>query len=278
MKKLIPAARSEARAVSSVPHRSTILEIQGLSHHFSPSLAGSRAAGPHPVLSSVDLRVASGEIAVLLGPSGCGKSTLLNIASGLVPCQQGRVLVEGELAAGPHPRVGVVFQQPALLPWLTVGKNVAFGLSLRHSEPLSERERLARVEEALAVVGLRVPLTMPTSHLSGGMAQKVALARVLVRRPRLLLLDEPFSALDAVNRAGMQRLLRSIVERLGTGILIVTHDVDEALNLGHRIMLMAGHPGRIQREWHSIAAGNSDRRPQIRGEILHELDAIFHSD
>jgi NitT/TauT family transport system ATP-binding protein len=258
--------------VSSAPAAEPLLKLQGLTHHYR---SRQRRQGGKPVLYNLNLDVAAGQITVLLGPSGCGKSTLLNLAAGLADLQQGCVQVDGRSIHGPHPRVGVVFQQPALLPWLNVYRNVEFGLTLRHSEPLSRLERHERILEALELVGLRHhPSTLP-SHLSGGMAQRVALARVLVKRPRLLLLDEPFSALDAVTRAEMQALLHSIVARLGTGVLIVTHDVDEALALGDRILLMKPHPGQIHRDWPGVPAHDQLARLELRHHILRELSAIL---
>lgn len=251
-----------------------LLELRQLSHHYRiPRNNQTR----QPILEHVDLAVAPAQITVLLGPSGCGKSTLLNLAAGLAEHQQGQVLVGGRPVRGPHPRVGVVFQQPALLPWLSVYRNVEFGLTLKHSERLSAAERRRRILEVLQLVGLAAHPASAPAHLSGGMAQRVALARVLVRQPQLLLLDEPFSALDAVTRAEMQQLLHAIVARLGTGILIVTHDVDEAIALGHRILLMNTHPGRIHHEWAGVIGAGDSKQLALRSEILRELGAILQS-
>jgi NitT/TauT family transport system ATP-binding protein len=257
------------------PSPDPLLEIHGLSHGFaSPGGARNRSPGA-PVLEQISLQVESGEIVVLLGPSGCGKSTLLNLASGLIPRQQGRVRLQGQDIHGPDPRLGLVFQQPALLPWLTVQGNVAFGLSLRHSERLSIHQREERIREALQLVGLQIdPQTSP-AHLSGGMAQRVALARVLVRRPRLLLLDEPFSALDAVTRVEMQQLLLRIVQQTGMGILMVTHDVDEAIQLGDRILLMRSQPGAIERQWPGRRGESEAERFLFRQVILDALHSIL---
>lgn len=260
-----------------------LLELSRLSHEFREH---RNTSGGHQVLHEVDLVVEAGLITVLLGPSGCGKSTLLNLAAGLLPRQSGQIRVAGTSLHGPHPAVGVVFQQPALLPWLSVARNVEFGLTLRHSERLSATQRQARIDEALAVVGLSRHRDRDPAELSGGMAQRAALARALVRRPRLLLLDEPFSALDAVTRGEMQALLRQVVDHYGTGVLIVTHDVDEALSLGDRILLMDTHPGRLHRQWLGVqpgvpaapgGGGASDAmsQRQLRAEILAELSAIL---
>jgi NitT/TauT family transport system ATP-binding protein len=185
--------------------------------------------------------------------------------------------VEGEDILGPDPRLGLVFQQPALLPWLSVRGNVAFGLTLRHSERLSASHRHERIQRTLRLVGLQIhPETTP-AHLSGGMAQRVSLARVLVRNPRLLLLDEPFSALDAITRAEMQELLLRITKQTGAGMLIVTHDVDEAIQLGDRILLMRAKPGSIEREWIGRRDAIGEQRNSLRREILKELSDILQS-
>lgn len=214
---------------------------------------------------------------MLLGPSGCGKSTLLSLASGLNPLQQGKVILEGEAILGPDPRLGLVFQQPALLPWLSVRGNVEFGLTLRHSERLSAGQRHERIQRSLQLVGLQIDPETKPAHLSGGMAQRVALARVLVRNPRLLLLDEPFSALDAITRAEMQALLLRITAQTGAGMLLITHDVEEAIQLGDRILLMRAKPGSIEREWIGRRDAEEQERNALRREILKELSDILNS-
>jgi NitT/TauT family transport system ATP-binding protein len=272
---------SRTAGVRTVPAPSAggtdpLLEIRELSHWFQPPGQRRRFPG-HPVLDGINLRVHAGEIVVLLGPSGCGKSTLLNLASGLNPRQQGKVSLEGNDILGPDPRLGLVFQQPALLPWLSVRGNVEFGLTLRRSERLSSSQRSERIQRILQLVGLQIDPETAPAHLSGGMAQRVALARVLVRNPRLLLLDEPFCALDAVTRAEMQELLLRITEQTGAGVLIVTHDVDEAIQLGDRILLMRAKPGAIEREWIGRRAADEQERNALRREILNELSDILKS-
>jgi NitT/TauT family transport system ATP-binding protein len=254
------------------PSAPPLLQLEGISHRFRKRRS---AEVDQPILQELHLELAMAEISVLLGPSGCGKSTLLNLAAGLVELQRGQVLIDGLPSQGPHPRVGVVFQQPALLPWLNVYQNVGFGLSLKHSEPLSRRQRHDRIEEALDLVGMGAHAAKAPAQLSGGMGQRVALARVLVRRPRLLLLDEPFSALDAVTRADMQGLVHSIVARIGTGVLIVTHDVDEALALGDRILLMRSQPGQIHSQWTGVRALDDRERLDLRRDILRQLSDIL---
>lgn len=253
-----------------------LLEIDELSHWFTTP--GQRRTWPHrPVLEKISLQIYPREIVVLLGPSGSGKSTLLNLASGLTPRLQGRISLTGEEIRGPDPRLALVFQQPALLPWLTVRGNVAFGLTLRHSERLATSQRRERIQRSLQLVGLQIDPETSPAHLSGGMAQRVALARVLVRNPQLLLLDEPFSALDAVTRGEMQQLLVQIVQTTGTAILIVTHDVDEAIQLGDRILLMNTNPGRIDREWSGRRGESELRRATLKQDVLDALSAILNS-
>lgn len=266
------SARTSRGEAPTVP----LLEIHELSHWFIPA-GRRRTQAQAPVLERFSLQIHHGEIVVLLGPSGCGKSTLLNLASGLSPRHHGRVCLKGEEIRGPDPRLGLVFQQPALLPWLSVRGNVEFGLTLRHSERLSVSQRRERIQRILQLVGLPIDQETTPAHLSGGMAQRVALARVLVRNPDLLLLDEPFSALDAVTRAEMQELLVRIVQQTDAGILIVTHDVDEAVQLGDRILLMRSHPGAIARDWLGRRGQPEKARNALRQDVLDAMCSILKS-
>ncbi|QNK66984.1 ABC transporter ATP-binding protein [Variovorax sp. PAMC26660] len=206
-----------------------------------------------PVFEGVSLEVAPREIVCLLGGSGCGKSTLLRRLAHLEPSHashaKGEIRFLGEALTAPHPRAALVFQQPGLLPWLDAARNVGFGLDFVRQPRLERALREQRVNEALAAVGLAGQGGLFPSQLSGGMAQRVALARALAREPVLLLADEPFSALDAITRAQMQDLLVELVHRWQTAALLVTHDIDEAILVGDRILLMGDKPGRIVREW-----------------------------
>ncbi|MEK0083856.1 ABC transporter ATP-binding protein [Benzoatithermus flavus] len=203
-----------------------------------------RFANGYEALSQVSLSLRAGEILAVVGASGCGKSTLLRLVAGLETPSAGVILLDGERLSGPSPRIGVVFQEPRLMPWLKLVSNVAFGLPRRL--PKAERMRLARA--ALARVGLaRFEDALPKT-LSGGMAQRAAIARALVTRPPVLLLDEPFSALDALTRQALQEeLLRLWAEDRPTMVL-VTHDLDEALYLADRVVVLGGHPGRVRLE------------------------------
>jgi sulfonate transport system ATP-binding protein len=191
-------------------------------------------------LDGVSLEVAQGEILVIIGGSGCGKSTLLRAASGLDVATQGRVALDGMTIEAPHEKIGLIFQEPRLLPWLSVADNVAFGLS-----QLPKPKRAKRVALALERVGLTDKAGVWPRELSGGQAQRVAIARALVTRPSVLLLDEPFSALDAFTRAELQDHLLDLWEEGRPILVLVTHDIEEALVLASRVVVMRAQPGRI---------------------------------
>jgi sulfonate transport system ATP-binding protein len=191
-------------------------------------------------LDGVSLNVSPGEIVAVVGGSGCGKSTLLRLVSGLDAPTQGRVALDGDTIAAPHEKIGIVFQEPRLLPWLTVAGNVGFGLANR-----PRAERAERVARQLDRVGLADKANVWPRELSGGQAQRVALARALVMRPEVLLLDEPFSALDAFTRLDLQDHLLDLWADTRPTMVVVTHDVDEAIVLADRVMVMRPQPGRV---------------------------------
>src|SRR5437016_13465149 len=188
-------------------------------------------------LDGISLAVAPGEILVVIGGSGCGKSTMLRTISGLDPPTQGRVVLDGTVITAPHEQIGIIFQEPRLLPWLRVADNVGFGLEQRPRD-----ERQARVARALARVGLTEKARVWPRELSGGQAQRVAIARALVPQPQVLLLDEPFSLLDAFTRVDLQDHLLDLWNDLRPMMILVTHDVDEAVALADRIMVMRSRP------------------------------------
>ena len=195
--------------------------------------------GTH-ALEQVTLDLAPGEIVALVGGSGCGKTTLLRLVSGLEHPTAGTVGVDGETIFAPHPSVGIIFQEPRLLPWLSVAQNIGFGL-----DHLPKGERDARVDEALLKVGLAGYGPRWPRELSGGQAQRVAIVRALVARPKVLLMDEPFSALDALTRAALQDHLLALWEAQKPTLLLVTHDVEEAAAMADRAVVMQPRPGRV---------------------------------
>jgi sulfonate transport system ATP-binding protein len=191
-------------------------------------------------LEGVSLDVGPGEIVAVVGGSGCGKSTLLRLVCGLDNPTQGKVALDGDTIAAPHEKIGIVFQEPRLLPWLTVADNVGFGLAGR-----PKAERAERVARQLDRVGLADKANVWPRELSGGQAQRVALARALVMRPEVLLLDEPFSALDAFTRVDLQDHLLDLWADTRPTLVVVTHDVDEAIVLADRVVVMRPQPGRV---------------------------------
>jgi len=194
-------------------------------------------------LDAVTLTVAPGEIVAVIGGSGCGKSTLLRAISGLDTPTQGMVRLDDLAITTPHESIGIIFQEPRLLPWLTVADNVGFGI-----EDRPKRERAERVAHALDRVGLSDKANVWPRELSGGQAQRVAIARALVPRPEVLLLDEPFSALDAFTRVDLQDHLLNLWAEFKPTLILVTHDVEEAIALADRIVVMRPRPGRIADE------------------------------
>ncbi len=240
------------------------------------SLQYSTAGSTLTVLKDVSLSVKKGELVVLLGPSGCGKSTILNLLAGFIQPDQGEILYQGQQVRKPGPERGMIFQQPNLFPWLTVLENVTFGLRLtRHNRDDVNR----KAEEWIRKVGLTGFAQHYPWQLSGGMKQRVALARAWVAQPEVLLLDEPFGALDAQTRLMMQELLRDAWLDTDTTLLFVTHDVDEAIFLADRVLIMSARPGEIvsdirlpfgrHREIESLAESTEYRR--IRQQILHQV-------
>lgn len=223
-----------------------VLEVDRVSKVYQPTEPGGAA---FHALSDVSLRVQRNEFITVLGPSGCGKTTLLRLIAGFESPSGGRVLFEGTEVVRPGSDRVVVFQQPGLYPWLSVRDNVAFGLRVGARRPWARpKPDWDKVDETIAVVGLKGFEKRPPYELSGGMQQRVALARALVMSPRLLLMDEPFGALDAHTRPAMQEFLLELWDRLRATIFFVTHDVDEAVMLGDRVVVMAPSPGRVADE------------------------------
>jgi NitT/TauT family transport system ATP-binding protein len=231
-----------------------------------PGTSGLPAEGAHVVLDSVgktfrragrrtvavagaSLQVAAGELVCLLGPSGCGKSTLLRIIAGALDCDEGSVTVGGQPVAGPAPDRGMLFQSPMLFPWLTTRKNIQFGPKAQRAAGTDERddpELDAEADAILATVGLSGFSDAFPHELSGGMRHRAAFARAMVTRPSVLLMDEPFGALDAITRMRMHEFLLRMWERYRITILFVTHDIEEAVMLGDRVAVMGGRPPGIR--------------------------------
>jgi NitT/TauT family transport system ATP-binding protein len=212
--------------------------IDGVSHTYRPPRGRAVAA-----LDDVSLAVRPREFVALLGPSGCGKSTLLYLIGGFLPVERGRILVDGSPVAAPGPDRGIVFQHFALFPWKTVRANVLYGLE-RAGLPRAERD--ARAQNFIDLVGLTGFEEAYPSHLSGGMKQRAAIARTLAVDPKILLMDEPFGALDAQTRSLMQAELIAIWQRTPKTVIFVTHDVQEAVYLSDRVAVMSARPGRIK--------------------------------
>jgi NitT/TauT family transport system ATP-binding protein len=231
------------------------IQIRGVSRAFGP------AARPAPALEAIDLDVAEREFVCILGPSGCGKSTLLNIVAGFLTPTAGDVLVDGRPVTGPAPERGVVFQEYALFPWLTVAGNVEFGPRLQ-SRPAAERRQT--VERYLDLVGLRAHAAKFPAQLSGGMKQRVAIARALANEPAIVLMDEPFGALDAQTRETLQDELSRIQRVAHKTILFVTHSIREAVYLADRIVVMTSVPGRIRQVF-------AIKLPEVRDRFAPEF-------
>jgi NitT/TauT family transport system ATP-binding protein len=223
----------------AVPRRPK-LELQGV----SLDLANERTQQVLPVLRGIDLEVHEGELACIVGPSGCGKTTLLNAVDGLIRVTTGAILVDGRAVTGPGSDRAMVFQHDSLFPWRTIEQNVMYGLDLQGS--LSKAERRRRARPLVELVGLAGFAEHYPHELSGGMRQRVNIARALAVEPQLLLLDEPFAALDAQTREFMQVELLKILARARTTALFVTHQISEAVFLSNRVVVLSARPGRVK--------------------------------
>jgi sulfonate transport system ATP-binding protein len=241
--------------------RGTTLTIRDVSHHFE--LHGQ----PLPVLDRISFQVGRGEFVALLGPSGCGKSTLLRLVAGLDSPSAGCLLAGSKQIEGPDPSRVVVFQDPTLYPWRTVWSNVALGLEARGLL----RTRRERIEDALRLVGLTGFANAYPHQLSGGMSQRAALARALVNDPDFLILDEPLGQLDSLTRITMQSELVSLWRRAGFTALLVTHDVEEALFLAGRVIVLSERPAHIKAEIVNTRPYPRHRGDRHLAELRHEV-------
>mgnify|MGYP000944875639 CR=1 FL=1 len=234
-----------------------MLEIKNVTRVFGSGETGFK---------NLDLTVEKGEVVGILGTSGSGKSTLLRVLSGLDDDYRGIVSIDDEVVSSVHEKIGMIFQEPRLLPWLTVSENIGFGIK-------NGDKKQEKVQEILDAVGLTGFENLFPKDLSGGMAQRVAIARALVTAPEILLLDEPFSALDAFTKMQLQDLLLSIWQKYHSTFLLVTHDIDEALYLCDRIIVMRGQPGEI---YYTLTI--DQQRPRTRGdaELAHLKEKIIN--
>lgn len=222
---------------TALKQRDVVLEVEGLHKKFNSS------QGEVIALKDINFQVHRREFICVIGPSGCGKSTLIRILAGLETASAGQVLLDGKAVTDPGPDRGMVFQGYTLFPWLTVKKNVMFGLKAQgHSEATAESEAMQWID----LVGLEKFSDAYPDQLSGGMKQRVAIARALANKPRILLMDEPFGALDAQTRLKMQNYLMEIWRNIDITILFITHDLDEAILLADRVLVLKPHPGEVQ--------------------------------
>ncbi|WP_029354376.1 ABC transporter ATP-binding protein [Bosea sp. 117] len=235
-------------------------------------LYASTDGEPSWALLNVSLDIRPGEFLCAIGPSGCGKTTLLNMIAGFTAPTRGSVLFDGRPIAGPGPDQGVVFQEYALFPWLTAQRNVEFGLQMRG---VAKAERRERARASLDMVGLLGAADRYPFELSGGMRQRVAVARALVNHPRILLMDEPFAAVDALTRVTLQTELLRIWQEIGLTVFFITHNIEEAVFLGDRIVVMASRPGRIQRIVENPLPRPRDRGEGAFGALYAEVNEAF---
>lgn len=225
-----------------------------------------------PAIANVSLDIEPGEFVCLMGPSGCGKSTLLRIIAGLLQPTSGEIFLDGEKITGPGPERGLVFQEPELFQWMDIEHNVAFGLKARKIY----KERKADVQKYIDLVGLTGFEKAYPHHLSGGMRQRAAFARALINQPKVLLLDEPFGALDAFTRIALQERLLEIWQAFGTTIVMVTHDIEEAVYLGTKIVVMSQRPTTVKQVINDDLPRPRDRNSmefvEMKKKILSVLD------
>ncbi len=244
-----------------------LIELRGV------SLAYRTASGPLPVLDDLSISVPEGGFTAFVGPSGCGKSTLTRLIAGLTRPDRGEVRLHGEPVRGPRPVVGMAFQNPVLLEWRTILRNVLLPLEITRTR-LSKREQEARARRLLALVGLEGFEEKRPSELSGGMRQRASLCRALIHQPEILILDEPFGALDAFTREDLWKLMHELkAEEPFTGVLI-THDLREAVFLADEVVVLSGRPAKVQRCVPSGAAGRRDIEHLYTAESVALLNLL----
>jgi len=250
------AAGAAATSARSSSARSALIAVEGVVKIYSTT-----AGEPVFALDHVDLRIRNGEFVCLVGPSGCGKTTLMRLLAGLDRADAGSASLGGRVLNGPSPEVGVVFQHSNLLPWFTVWQNVMLPLRVGGGKSVGGREKALR--DLLGIAGLMGFENKYPYELSGGMQQRVAIVRALARDPKLLLMDEPFGALDALTRERMNAELQRIWMASGKTVVLITHSIDEAIFLGDRVVVMSPRPGRIVRDF-----AVDVRRPRVAAETF----------
>jgi NitT/TauT family transport system ATP-binding protein len=267
----LPSYKAQSADVAArfteIKQRPVVLDTDQLGKTFDS------AKGRISALQDVDLRVHRKEFVSVIGPSGCGKSTLIRILAGLETPTSGEVRLDGERVEGPCKDRGMVFQGYTLFPWLCVRDNVTFGPRMAG---MSKAKANAKADAWLDVIGLRRFADHYPDQLSGGMKQRVAIARALANEPRILLMDEPFGALDAQTRAGMQSHLIKVWDSVDLTILFITHDLDEAVYLSDRIVVLAAHPGRVQEVIEVPVPRPRDRSQFLSPEFLATKSRLEH--
>lgn len=255
-------------------HEKAIIRVENVTQRFQT------AQGPFLALDNVSFELARGETVSLIGHSGCGKSTLLNLIAGLSQPTEGVLLCDNQEINGPGPERGVVFQNHSLLPWLTAFENVALAVEQVFKGEMSKSEMQAWIEHNLELVHMGHAMHKRPGEISGGMKQRVGIARALAMKPKVLLMDEPFGALDALTRAHLQDAVMEIQSRLNTTILLITHDVDEAVLLSDRVMMMTNGPAakvgevlhvELERPRSRLTLANDSRFHHYRQQVLHFL-------
>jgi NitT/TauT family transport system ATP-binding protein len=278
MSQAVPSVTRQPRpnASDSPPTRTPLIEIRGVSAGYENKRQKTRLIA----LRDVFLDVYRGEFLAIVGPSGCGKTTLINMIAGFMKPLEGTIRVDGQIVTGPGADRAMVFQDYAVLPWRTVYKNVMFALENRHPRP-SKAEAQERIGHALELVGLTGFEKALPYELSGGMRQRVGIARALVSEPAILLMDEPFGAVDAMTREAMQAEFEKIIAETGQTVFFITHSIDEALTLADRVVVVSNRPGRVleivdvdlPRSRFDEGVKRSQRFGELREHIWSQLQA-----